>query len=164
MIARETNRTKFVAISGLDVVHHLQTFVALGIALAHAHKSFEVTESLKMVLKIAPAFVEQILVERSLFVDRHEFLQNALAELEAFRCNFHHRSAVDFEYVVHRVAGGLVNAARHLDLGKQAILLLIAAANALQSACDAARGRPIAGMYFADLLDLRDGIAGIALQ
>ena len=58
----------------------------------------------------------------------------------------------------------MVGAVGHRDLGEQTILLLIATANSLQSACDTARYDRIAGMQLGDLSDLFDGIAGIAFQ
>ena len=108
--------------------------------LAHADGGVEVTKRLKMVLNVAPAFVEQIVVDRAFFIDWHQPVQDALAELETLGGNLHHRAAVHFEDVVHRVALGMVGAAGHRDLGEQTVLLLIAAANSLQSARDAARG------------------------
>src|SRR4030088_3384234 len=58
----------------------------------------------------------------------------------------------------------MVGAVGHRNLGKQPILLLIASANPLQSACNAARYDRIAGMQLSDLSDLFNGIAGITFQ
>jgi len=58
----------------------------------------------------------------------------------------------------------MVSAVWPLRLGEQTILLLIASANPLQSACNAARDDRIAGMQLGDLSDLFDGVAGITFQ
>ena len=91
-------------------------------------------------------------------------MQHPLAEFKTIGGNLHHRTAVHFKDVVHRVALGTVGAVGGRDLGKQTVLLLIAAANSLQRACNAVRGDRIAGMQFGDLLEFCDGIAGIAFQ
>ena len=58
----------------------------------------------------------------------------------------------------------MVGAAGDRDLRQQAVLLLIASANSLQSARYAARYDRFAGMQFGDFLDLVDGITSIAFQ
>src|SRR5208282_4963677 len=116
-IARNTNDSESVAVAGIDGVNHLQILAALRAVLAHANGGLEITKSLKMVLNVAPAFVEQIIVDRAFFVDWHQSVQHALAEPETLGSNLHHRTAVHFEDVVHRIALGLVGAAGHRDLG-----------------------------------------------
>ena len=136
-IAGNANGGEFVAVAGIDGVNDLQILALRRGVLAHDNGSLEVTKGLQMVLDVAPAFVEEIVVNRAFFVNWHQLFQYALAEFETLGGNLHHRTAVDFEDVVHSVALGIVGAAGHLDLGEQPILLLIATANALQGACNA---------------------------
>jgi hypothetical protein len=49
-----------------------------------------------MILQVPPAFVEQVIVDRAFFEDRHEFLQVALADFEAFGRNLNDRTAFHF--------------------------------------------------------------------
>ena len=100
--------------------------------LAHADGGVEVAEGLQMILDVAPAFVEQVIVDGAFFVDWNQFLEHVLAEFKTFGGNVYHRTAVHFEDVVHGVALGTIGAAGYFDLRKQAILFLIATANLLQ--------------------------------
>ena len=58
----------------------------------------------------------------------------------------------------------MVGAAGDFDLGEQAVLLLIAAANALQSAGNVTGENQVAGMQPRDFLELCDRITGIAFK
>jgi hypothetical protein len=99
--------------------------------LAHADGGVEITQGLKLVLNVAPAFVEQIVVDRALFVNRHKFPQHVLFQLEPLGGDLYYRAAVGFENIVHGIVLWMIDAAGHFDLGEQTILLLIAAANSL---------------------------------
>ena len=111
-IARNTNGGEFVAVPGIDGINHL-TIAVLRAVLAYANRGLEVTKGLKMVRDVAPAFVEQIIVDRAFFIDWHQLLQHALAEFKTLGRNLHHRTAVHFEDVVHRVELGMVGAVGH---------------------------------------------------
>jgi hypothetical protein len=50
-----------------------------------------------MVLNITTAFIEQIIVDRAFFVNRHEPAQYAMVNLETLGGNGDGGSAVDFE-------------------------------------------------------------------
>src|SRR5258708_34366638 len=92
-----------------------------------------------MVLNVAAAFIQQVIVDCAFFVDGHEFLQYTLGEFETLGRNLNYRPAFNFENVVYCVAVGLIGAVSDLDLCEQTILLLIAPANSLQGASNAIR-------------------------
>ena len=56
----------------MNVVYDLQALPILTVVLAHAYGRLEVPESLEMVLNITTAFIEQIVVDRAFFVNRHQ--------------------------------------------------------------------------------------------
>ena len=72
-----------MAVAGIDGVNHLQILSLLRAVLAHANRGLEVTQSLKVVLDVAPAFVEQVVVERAFFIDWHQLPQHVVAEFES---------------------------------------------------------------------------------
>ena len=76
-----------MTVAGIDRVDHLQTLAVLRVVLAHADRGLEVAERLQVVLDIAAAFVEQIVVDCAFFVNGHQLLQRALADLEALGGN-----------------------------------------------------------------------------
>src|ERR1700737_2847807 len=117
-----------------------------------------------MVRDVAPAFVEEIIVDRSFFVDWHQLPQLALAEFKTLGRNRHYRTTIHFEDIVHRVEFGTIGAGGDRDLGEKTILLLISGAYSLQGARNAAGDDRIAGMQLGDLPDLVDGIACVPFQ
>ena len=131
-VALDANGRQFMAIPGIDVVHHLQAFSILRVMLMHCHRNFEVPQSLHVVLDVAPPLIEQIIIDRAFFVDRHQPPKNALAQFETFRSNRDRRAAIHLEHVVHGVARRLVGATCDRDLRQQSVLLLVARPNALQ--------------------------------
>ena len=118
LIARNPDGGEFVPVSGIYRVHHLQILPIARVVLTDLHGGVKVAQCLQMVLNIAPAFVEQIVIHRTFFVDRHQPVQNVLADLEPLRRNLHHRTAIYFEDIIHRVALRLIRAAGRRDLSE----------------------------------------------
>src|SRR6267378_3112232 len=102
-----------MAVPGIDGIHHLQIPAVRRGVLAYASGGLEVTKGLKMVRDVTPSFVEQIIVNRALFIDWHQLPQHALAEFETLSSNFNHRTTIHFEDVVHSVELGMVAAVGH---------------------------------------------------
>ena len=84
MIAGNTNGRKLVTVARVDDIYHLDILPILRVVLAHSDGGLEVSESLQVVLDVAPAFVEQIIVDRAFFVDGHQSPQDVLVEFKTF--------------------------------------------------------------------------------
>ena len=57
----------------------------------------EVAQALHVIEQIAPAFVQQIIVQRIFFIDRNVLLELDAADLETLDCDLDFRSRLDFK-------------------------------------------------------------------
>ena len=63
-----------MTVPGIDGIYHLQTLAVRRAVLGYADRGLEITKGLKMVRDVAPSFVEQIIVNRTFFIDWHQLL------------------------------------------------------------------------------------------
>ena len=131
LVARNSDGREPVAVARSDGINHAQILTILRASLADGNGCGKVPEGLQVVLKVAAAFVEQVIIDRALFVDWNKFAKLTLADAESVRGNFDDRAAFHLKGVVHGVAFRTVGADCDRDLCEQAILLLIARANPL---------------------------------
>src|SRR5882672_12170140 len=164
LIAGNPDGREFTALARINCINYAQTLAILCCTLAYADGSREEAECLKMVLEIAAALIEQVVVHSAFFVDGNQFPQLALTDFESFGRYLHDRPAFHLEGVVHGVGFGAVGANSGLDLCQKAVLLLIMFANALQSPGKAGCRHALAGLKLRHLLDLSHGVASITLQ
>src|ERR1700676_747914 len=114
----------------------------------------EVTAALKIVEQIAPAFVEQVLIDGVLFEDRYILFERPAPDLESLSSDLHSGSRNNVECVIDGVRLLAVGLLGYGNLGQQSILLLIFLAKSIQRIAYTLHGDRIAGVHFRHVLNL----------
>ncbi len=156
MVAGDGQPHQLVPLARVDVVGHPH-FAGRDRVLLHRHFGIEVTQPLHIVEQVAPAFVQQVIVEGIFFVHRDVPLDLAAADLETFDRDFNLGSGLDFKSVVHRIAFRTIGPAGDRDLGQEAVLLLILFSQPVQGTADALHGHVVRSVHLGNVLNLSHG-------
>ena len=156
LVARDRQLHQLVPFARVDVVGHPH-FAGRDRVLLHRHLGIEVAQALHVVEQVAPAFVQQVIVERIFFVHRNVLLDLGAADLETFDRDLNLRSGLDVKGVVHRIAFRAIGPAGDRDLGQEAVLLLILFSQPVQGAADALHGHVVPGVHLGNVLNLSHG-------
>jgi cytosine/adenosine deaminase-related metal-dependent hydrolase len=122
----------------------------------------EVTLALKEIAQAAVAFIEQVFVDAAFFKDGDQMLDAISRDGSAFDFNLNDRPTIGGEAVVDRFGGAVVFSGFELDVGLKAILLLILAQHAIESAIDDVVIDMSAGAQICMAAEFFEGHAGIA--
>lgn len=141
--------------AGIDTVDHpdaVRTAFLLKI-----YRGIEMTTSLEVGQKVAFTFVEQVIVECVLLVNRNFPFQHSAADVKTL-CVYHDDgSRFDQEGIVDGVGFRTVFLFGDGNLGQDPLLLLELLAQMLKRIGDAARPDPFAGVHPGDVLNLALG-------
>ena len=125
--------------AGVDVIDHPQLLARRRCRLFHRHLGVEVPASLQIIGQVAPAFVQQIIVQRILMVNRDFSSQHTSADGKTLGVYHDHGTGVDQEGKVDGVGFGMVFLFGDGNLGQDALLLLQLLAQVLKRVGDTAR-------------------------
>src|SRR5262249_4086607 len=132
-IARDRDADYLVALAGRDDVRDISLIVA-GVPGREVDQHVEVALILKVIAEIADAAHEKVAIDRLLVEDRHVFLEVAARDLGAGGGDADLRSAVGLDRNAQPVHVGQILAVGDIDVGGEAVLLIVLVANALDAA------------------------------
>src|SRR6202051_2909008 len=144
-------------IDAIDDTKHVGTsfFVKLDVGV-------EVTAALEIVQQIAPALVQEIIVEGIFFVDWDLSFQHASAHMKTLGVDDDDWSGLDQVGVVDGIGYRVMFLFRDRNLSKHAMLLLKFLAQALKGVGNASRRDAIARMHFCNIFQLPLGEGRVA--
>ena len=153
LISRNADDCELVAIAWSDGIQHSKALAVQHAALAYADSCAKVAERLEVVLQVPAAFIEKVVIDGAFLINRNQLPELALADFVPFRRNFHDRSAVHFEGVVHSIGLRSVGAScRHLS--EKPVLFAILCANALKGTRQTGRHHSVSCAKFRNLFNL----------
>lgn len=105
MIADDPDRNDLVQRAAFNAIDD-QVFIRMRMLQYIRDVDIKITLLLKVVSKICIAFIQQVRIDRSFFIDRNQPLQISLADPPSTRFHANGRATMDIERVIHSTLAG----------------------------------------------------------
>ena len=95
LVAGDLHFGDFVALAGIDLINHAQHILLLVRLSPQVNAGIEIAPRLHVAEKIAAAFVQKIVIQRVLFVNRNMAPHGASTEMKAFGADLNYRTGLN---------------------------------------------------------------------
>ncbi len=162
LVALNDDFCECVTGSPIDSIRYAQLVFGWVRMPLDSYFNVEISASLEIIQQVTPALVDQVVIERAFFVNRHISLEDATTNFETTDSDIHRGAGINLEVVVHGICFRPVVALGNGDLRQQTVSLLIFLPQPLQGPSDMVNGNAVSGVHLGDVLDLALRVAGIA--
>ena len=163
LVAGDADRVDHVPLAQLDGIDRGQV-LGIGLHRLMGDLYVEVAVALKVVAQVLGAFVEQVLIHRTLLVDGHQFLHLAPADFCAFHLHLYQRALVGEKGIVQPIHGRHVLFRSKTDGCRQPLSLVVVLAQLTEGAADGIAIDLGVSLEFTLLAELRFGQAAVSVQ